>query len=82
MMNTQDLLGRFDDLLSNIMSTWDGLLIVTGDININLLDQADNITRQYMDILQGLNLTNHVTKPTRTTPTSKSLIDHLISNSP
>ena len=82
MMNTQDWLGRFDDLLSNIMSTWDGLLIVTGDININLLDQADNITCQYMDILQGLNLTNHVTKPTRTTPTSKSLIDHLISNSP
>ena len=81
-MNTQDWLGRFDKLLSDIMSTWDGLLIVTGNININLLDKADNITHQYMDILKELDLTNHVIKPTRTTRTSMSLIDHLISNVP
>lgn len=68
--------------MSQIVSTWDGLLIVTGDININLLDKEDNITRQYMDILKGFNLTNYITKPSRTTRTSKSLIDHLISNSP
>ena len=68
--------------MSQIVSTWDGLLIVTGDININLLDKEDNITRQYMDILKGFNLTNYITKPSRTTRTSKSLIDNLISNSP
>ena len=30
----------------------------------------------------ALNLTNHVTKPTRVTPTCKSTIDHIISNTP
>ncbi len=51
-MDTQDWLGRFEDLLSTVVSTWDGLLIVTGDVNINLLDVTNNTTLQYVDILK------------------------------
>ena len=70
-MDVHDWLDRFQDLLSDVLSIWDGLLIVTGDINIDLLDKSDSITCQYMEILRGFNLTNHVTKPTRVTLTSK-----------
>ena len=38
-----------------------------------------NIERQYRDILKSLNLTQHITKPTRVTRTTKS---HVISNDP
>ena len=41
-----------------------------------------NIERQYRDILESLKLTQHITKPTRLTRTTKSLIDHVISNDP
>ena len=41
-----------------------------------------NIERQYRDILESLNLTQHVTKPTRVTRSTKSLIDYVISNDP
>ena len=41
-----------------------------------------NIEPQYRDILESLNLTGHITKPTRVTLTTKSLIDHVISNDP
>ena len=41
-----------------------------------------NIERQYRDILKSLNLTQHITKPTRVTRTTKSRIDHVISNDP
>ena len=33
-------------------------------------------------MLTSLNLHQHVQRPTRTTPTSKTLIDHIISNAP
>ena len=41
-----------------------------------------NIERQYRGILEFLNLTQHSTKPTRVARTTKSLIDHVISNDP
>ena len=41
-----------------------------------------NIERQCRDILKSLNLTQLITKPTRVTRTTKSLIDHVISNDP
>ena len=41
-----------------------------------------NIERQYRDILESLNLTQHITKPTRVTRTTKSLIAQVISNDP
>ena len=37
---------------------------------------------QYRNILESLNLSQNITKPTRVTHTMKSLIDHVISNYP
>ena len=37
---------------------------------------------QYRNILESLNLSQNITKPTRVTHTMKSLIDHIISNYP
>jgi hypothetical protein len=65
------------------ITTWDGLLILTGDININLLNSDAPLTKQYLDILSTFDLTQYVKKATRITQTScTTLIDHIISNNP
>ena len=53
-------------------------------MNIDLMPGRKDIdfTRQYLDMLSSLNLHQHVTKTTRTTKNSSTLIDHIISNSP
>ena len=77
-MNYADWLQAFDALLGDITISWDGLLLITGDFNVNLLDQASSMTRQYANILDSFNLIQHVTKPTRTTKSLATLIDHII----
>ena len=47
-----------------------------------MLTPAAPQVKRYCDMLTSLNLYQHVTKPTQTTPTSKTLIDHVISNTP
>ena len=77
-LDTKVWLDKFDDLLCTVMTSWDGLLPVTGDINICLLDSKpnmSNIERQYRDLLESLNLTQHITRPTTVTRTTKSLTD-------
>ena len=81
-MNYADWLQAFDVLLGGITISWDGLLMITGDFNVNLLDQASGMTRQYVNILDSFNLKHHVIKPTRTTKSSATLIDHIITNMP
>ena len=84
-LDTKVWLDMFDDLLSTVMTSWDGLPPVTGDINICLLDSKpnmSNIERQYRDLLESLNLTQHITRPTTVTRTTKSLIDYVISDDP
>ena len=71
-----------ESLFSQLNVLWDGLLVVTGDVNVDMLTLAAPQVRKYCDMLTSLNLYQHVTKPTRTTPTSKTLIDHIISNTP
>ena len=41
-----------------------------------------SIERQYRDLLESLNLTQHITRPTTVTRTTKSLIDYVISDDP
>lgn len=81
-MNYQDWLHAFDALLGDLTISWDGLLMITGDFNVNLLKQDLAMTKQYTDILDSFNLKQHVTKPTRTTKSSATLIDHIITNIP
>lgn len=61
---------------------WDGLIVATRDINVNMLTPNSPYVKKYIDLLTTLNLHQHVQRPTRTTPTSKTLIDHVVSNVP
>ena len=82
MLNSTKWLDRFKNLLGHLTATWDGPIVVKGDINIDLLRPNKPITSQYQDILSSLNLHQHVHKPTRTTDKTSTLIDHIISNLP
>ena len=55
---------------------------MTGDMNTNMFNVSDPLVSRYTGILLSFNLTQHVSKPTRVTSTSRTLIDHLISKDP
>jgi hypothetical protein len=56
-------------------------IIITGDLNIDLLKYSSHPqTTQYTDMLISNNLIPNITKPTRVTHTSATLIDHIFSN--
>ncbi|XP_057310275.1 uncharacterized protein LOC130648252 [Hydractinia symbiolongicarpus] len=75
----KDWLERFDILLRHITAKWDGIIIITGDFNIDLLQGDKSTIELYQDTLMTYDLKQHITKPTRK---STSLIDHVISNIP
>ena len=58
---------------------WDGFIIITGDINIDLIRKQKESTKCYKNILHSFNLHQDITKATRK---GKSLIDHICSNVP
>jgi hypothetical protein len=80
--SSSDWLDSFESLLGHLTVSWDGLLLVTGDINIDLLKPNDPLSKMYQSILEIFGLTQHVTKPTRVTQNSKTLIDHIVTNDP
>ena len=57
-------------------------MIVTGDMNIDLLNPRCPMVASYTSLLDSLNLYQHVKTPTRMTEHSKTLIDHIVSNIP
>jgi exonuclease III len=81
-LSTKAWFNKFESLLGHISGTWDSLLTIAGDMNIDLLNSDASNTKQYNDILQSFNLHQHVNKPTRITSSSRSLIDHIISSHP
>ena len=81
-MHFSDWLQCFEALLSDVTVSWDGMLLVTGDFNIDLLKHDKPTTKQYTDLLQSLNLHQLVSKPTRTTKSTATFIDHIVVNIP
>ena len=81
-MTQDNWLDGFETLLSSITASWDGLLLLTGDTNFDLLKPNIPGTKQYIDILKTFNLEQVVTKPTRSTATSQTIVDHFITNEP
>ena len=75
-------LESFEDLLSHITSTWDGMVVLTGDINFDLIGRPDSLVTRYSNTLDMFGLEQIVTKPTRVTRTSRTLIDHINTNYP
>lgn len=56
-------------------------IILCGDFNFNLLTQSADISA-FIDILNSFNLVQTIFTPTRTTGTSKSLLDNFFVNCP
>ena len=79
-LSIQTWLEGFENILAYLSVQYDGLLLITGDIDLNLLNSRSTLTKQYMDILSMNNLKQMVTKPTRVTAASQTLIDHFITN--
>ena len=68
------------------MSTWTSVLAnsnhpcyIVGDININLLE-TNTTSNIYIESRLLSGFTQHIAKPTRVTPVSKSLLDHVFNN--
>ena len=79
-MPLKDWLEKFEAILSHPTTTWDGLIVVSGDMNIDLNDNNSTTKNNYMETLSALNLHQHVNKSTRITNKTSTLIDYIISN--
>ena len=62
--------------------SWDGMLILTDAVNIDMLSPLHYLTKRYQTILDVFGLTQVVTHPTRITKTTKTLTDHLNTSYP
>ena len=61
------------------------MLLLAGDINLDMFrPEMSEMKRcnEYNELLDSLNLKQMVTKATRIAKTSKTLIDHIITNAP
>ena len=82
MLSPSDWLNSLENLPGYLTVYWDGMLMLTGDINIDMLRPSDHLTKRYQGILDMFELTQIVKRSTRVTSTSKTLIDHFITNHP
>ena len=71
-------LDQFETVIAEICTKWSGIIILTGDMNIDLIGQEKESTKRYKELLSSYNLFQHVTKATR--PKTQTLIDHVITN--
>ena len=69
-------LEKFEHILSEVYTKWNGVIILAGHLNIGLLNGSKESQRRYKDILHSFFLNQHITSPTRK---SKTLIVHVIS---
>ena len=55
----------FETLLAHLTVTWEGMLIITGDTNFDLLKPEDNLVKRYSGILDVFDLQQVIEQPTR-----------------
>ena len=70
-------LENFETLLSKVTTKRDVVIIITGDINIDLIEEQKESTKRYKNI-HSFNFHPHINKPTRK---GKSLIDQYTTTS-
>ena len=70
------------DKLFNSIDAEDNETIYLGDTNCDLLDFTNNDTKHLMRLLAKLHLVQLIKSPTRTTATTKTVVDHIITNRP
>ena len=66
-------------MVHNISRKWNGLLLITGDFDIDFLATKCTISKYYNDILNSHHLFQVIAKSTRR---HTSLIDHFITSTP
>ena len=59
---------------------WKGLVVGTGDVDVDMLTPNRPEVKKYIGRLTSLNRHQHVQRPTRTIPTSNTPINHIIRN--
>ena len=69
----------FEDFIENVLQEEKEIYLL-GNINRNLLDRQ--IKRPWHDYMEPFGLTQFVSKPTRVTSDSRTLIDHVYANCP
>ena len=78
--NINSFIGHVSEILSKIKSD-KKLLYIMGDFNINLLNtDKHNATQEFVDNLFSYTLLPAITKPTRVTSHSATLIDNIFCN--
>ena len=78
----RDWLELFECLVTDLVSSWDGMLALTGDLNMDLLRPNAPDAVRFLELLDAVNLKQIVTKATRITRRSETLLDHIITNLP
>jgi hypothetical protein len=83
-LTANDLYSEFSDMLSNLCSeilNMNHTVYLMGDFNLDVLKYgADKYVTEYVDLLFSYGFLQLVTNPTRITPHSASLIDHVVTN--
>ena len=74
MQNFETWMDKTENLFSQLNTLWDGLTVITGDFNVDLLRPECPQVKRYTDMLESLNLHQHVERPTRITSKSKTMI--------
>lgn len=69
-----------EDLQKILETVGDSPSVICGDINIDTANITSNLTKKYYQIIQEHNMSQYVKGYTRLTLTSKTIIDHTISN--
>ena len=57
-------LEKFEHILSVVHTKWNGIIVLTGDLKIDLLNGSKESQRRYKDILHLFSLRQHTTSPT------------------
>ena len=78
----RDWLELFECLVTDLVSSWDGMLALTGDLNVDLLRPNAPDAVRFLELLDAVNLKQIIIQATRITRRSETLLDHIITNLP
>ena len=79
--STIDWIAKFENNIEKAISDNREIMIL-GDLNFNLLPEQQSATKSWMRMINARNFQQLITKPTRVTDISETLIDHVYSNIP
>ena len=79
----QKSLSCFNNFIAEIFENFQGKTVMTGDFNVNLLDENISFVRDFVDNLNSFGLVNEINLPTYVSPITEvesSCLDHVYHN--